>query len=268
MNTAGVTIFFDAEDRDTAHTISRSCERCVPLLHEHLGLATPKDCRIYVMTSWQRFCFQSAPVPYRILLALMLPLMYPRIKRTWEIAGGWAQKYGNRRTVGVKPPRILKAAQGLGDKIFIPEPDLNIKICHTTCHELTHAFTSHLKLPMWLNEGLAMNMVDSFMQKATVKTDSLEYLASTPKRNEPGRRRPPIKDKDALIYQFAWSYWLIRYLKENHLQTLKELLRRRLNPKAIETKVAAAMQMQEKEFRLTINSVLVTYFRENENPPG
>ena len=36
-------------------------------------------------------------------------------------------------------------------------PNLLEKIQHLTCHELVHACTAHLRLPFWLNEGIAVD---------------------------------------------------------------------------------------------------------------
>jgi len=103
----GLTQFFGAEDHDAAELISQACEKTMRLLHGRLGLDTPKGCQVYVMTSWLGFMFRSAPGPWKALLAVTLPLWAFRARKIWPLAGGWEQRYGKRRAVGVKPPRLL-----------------------------------------------------------------------------------------------------------------------------------------------------------------
>ena len=58
--------------------------------------------------------------------------------------------------IGIKPPRLLdRADRTIGGLLFRRGPDLHKKAELTTCHELTHACSARLKLPAWLNEGLA-----------------------------------------------------------------------------------------------------------------
>ena len=258
----GLTLLFDAEEKDAIQLIGEACKQSIHLIHKHLGLDTPKDCRVYVMTSWYQFFFQSAPLHYRILLILLLPILYFRIKKTWEFAGGWAQPYGKRRTVGVKPLHLIeKADLSLGGRIFIPTENKNEKVQHVTCHELVHAFTSHLRLPMWLNEGLAMSMVDKLAHKPTVKDETLSYLTQLPDKKDPGSyRKTRIKNKDALVYQTVRGYWLTRYLEDTQPELLRSILAQRFSHKVIEERVATALGMSPEKFWETIDGVLVSYF--------
>ena len=111
-----IALFFDRDERDSAELIGQACERSLRLIHACWGLETPEDCRVYVMTSWPRFVFHSAPWPWRILLAASMPLWYFRVKGIWKYAGGWAQQYGKRKAIGVKPPRLMQLAdRSMGD---------------------------------------------------------------------------------------------------------------------------------------------------------
>ena len=177
MSIDNLTLFFDPDDQDAAALIRDACEESMRVIHEHWGLDTPEDLRVYVMTSWQRFLFHSAPWPWRIYLGITHPFRYARLTRMWPYVGGWEQRYGKRRVIGIKPPHLLRSADSsLGELIFIKEGDMNEKMRHITCHELTHAFASHLRLARWLNEGLAMVTVDKLVDKPTVKPETLETL--------------------------------------------------------------------------------------------
>jgi len=213
MSIDGLTLFYDADERDTAELIRLASENSVRLIHEHWGLDTPEDCRVYVMTSWLHFVLHSAPWHWRVLLAVSIPLWYFAVRRTWPYAGGWAQRYGKRQAVGVKPPRLLQLGdRSMGDQIFIrEEEDPEEKVQHVTCHELVHAFAAHLKLPLWLNEGLAMVTVDRYFGKPTVRRETIEFLESSPHKTSQGRyRNLSAKDKNTFIYHFVRGYWLTR----------------------------------------------------------
>ena len=259
---ADLTLFFDAHERDAAELIRHACERSVQLIHECWGLDTPRDCRVYVMTSWLHFVFHSAPWHWRILLGLSMPLWVLRISKTWNYAGGWAQRYGKRRAVGVKPPRLIQLADtSIGDRVFVAEDDLSEKVQHVTCHELVHAFAAHLKLPMWLNEGLAMVTVDEFAGKPTVRPETLETLKRSSHETSPGRyRKLRVGDQDALVYHCVRGYWLTRYIKDTRPELLKSLLAQRHTHTALESQVAAALGMSDQEFWPTIDRVVASHF--------
>jgi hypothetical protein len=259
----GLALFFDPSERDAAKLIGAACEKSVQIIHEHWGLDTPEDCRVYVMTSWLRFLFHAPPWPYRILVAATLPLWYFRARKLWALAGGWHQQFGQRRAVGVKPPRLLHLADTrVGVRIFVQEDDLREKVRRNACHELTHAFTSHLGLPMWLNEGLAMVTVDRFAGKPTVQPETIEALAQSSQDTGPGRYRELRgEDMDNLMfYHCVRGYWLTRYLENTQPDLLKNLLRQKNSHGILESKVAAAYGMEPSEFWKSIDTVLVSHF--------
>ena len=262
----GLTLFFDAQEREAAGLVRDACEKSIRLIRECWGLDTPADCRVYVMTSWLHFVFHSAPWPWRILLGISMPLWYYRVKKTWPFAGGWAQRYGKRRAVGIKPPRLIQQAdRAMGELIFVQEADISEKVQHVTCHELTHAFAGHLGLPMWLNEGLAMVTVDRFAGKPTVRHRTLDILGRWSGKASPGRYRDVSpKDRDALVYHAVRGYWITRYVGETQPGLLKGLLSRRQSHRALEDEVAAALGMDHAGFWENIDSIVVSYFEQKE----
>lgn len=153
---------------------------------------------------------------------------------------GWEQKYGNVRTVGIKPPRLLETAdRRIGERIFIKEESIQDKIRSIACHELTHAFTAHLRLPAWLKEGLAMLMVDKFFLKPTVKKNTLEILKNSSDPSA-GSQRSGFKGEDTLLYLYIRGYWRTRYIYETCPDLLKELLAKPYGKKQLEVKIAGA----------------------------
>ncbi len=258
----GLTLFYRREDREAAAIIGKACAHSIEVIHDLWGLETPKDCRVYVMDSWKRFLFHSAPRPWRILLAVSMPFWIARVKKTWRFAGGWALRYGRRRVVGVKPPRLIETAQGqMGRGIFIPAADPSEKIQQVACHELTHAFTAHLKLPAWLNEGLAMVTVDRMMGRPTIQSETLRVLASPARTGAPkGYRRLRREKADGLVYHYVRGYWITRGLAETCPAALRQLLGEKSSRLALERKVATMLGMEYKEFWANIDRLTVSHF--------
>lgn len=263
MSINGLTLFFEAEERETAELICQACNKSVQLIRERWDLDTPEDCRLYVMTSWIRFIFQSAPWHWRIILGATVPLWYLRTRRLWKYAGGWAQRFGKRKVIGIKPARLVKIAdRSMGERIFVKESDMREKLKQITCHELTHAFTAHLKLPMWLNEGLAMLAVDKFSERRTVKNETIQLLEDTSFDSSLGRyRKLSVQRQDEMVYHCVRGYWLSRYIEATRPELMKNILSERYSQIALEGEVAAAYGMDHEEFWRNIDGVLASYFQ-------
>jgi hypothetical protein len=262
---SGMDIHFNEEERGTAEIVQHACEKTIHILGEQWDLKASEDCRVYVMTSWADFIFRSAPWHWKILLVLTYPLWVFRVRRMWQIAGGWMQRYGKRCAVGVKPPWLIEVAdRSMGERIFVKEESFEQKIRLITCHELTHAFTAHLRLPMWLNEGLAMVTVDKFLGTTTVKENTLQALQHSKKEQSPGKyQKVSIRDQDAMVYHTVRGYWIVRYLLDTRPDLLKRLLKERQSHEALEEKIASSYQMERKEFWAAIDGMLVTRFLTN-----
>jgi hypothetical protein len=263
----GLTLFFDAEERDAAVLVGQACIQSVPLIREQWGLDTPRDLRVYVMTSWRRFFFHSAPWPWQILLATTVPLWAPRVKRTWPSVNGWTQGYGQRRAVGVKPPRLIEmGSTQAADRIFCRPDSLETMVRQVTCHELVHAFSTHLKLPMWLNEGLATTTVDHLAGKPTIQPSTVETLGSSAYGSRAEQyRRLRSGDLEGLVYHFVRGYWLTRYLEETQPGLLASLLSRRHGHKALETRIAAAYGLSYEAFWRQIDGMVALHFRQDDD---
>lgn len=257
-----LTIHFEASDRNAAEIVRDTCESAIRLNRELWGVAPPQDCHVYIMDSLLGFVFGSAPWPWKIILALTLPLWYPAQARLWSAVGGYEQRYGRRRVVGVKSPRLIQTGDSnLGDKIFIEHADVLEKVQSVTCHELTHAFTTHLPLPTWLKEGLAMLTVDRHFERETVRSETLELLSSPPASfAAQGVQGLALGDENAILYQYAFGYWLTRYLEEAYPGLLKGLFTRCNSPAQLENEVALALQVTPSKFWEVINTRLLAYF--------
>lgn len=261
----GLRLVYHLHDSEAVPPVRQACQRSIELIRASWGLEAPQDCRVYLMTSLLGFTFDSAPWPWKVLLALSLPLWYPRQARLWSAAGGYAQRYGRRYVVGVKPPHLIQTgSRALGDKIFIRENDPIMKIQSITCHELTHAFSAHLQLPPWLKEGLAMVTVDRFFEKPTVLPETLGALARLPRQEDfEGSQAARIGSEDALIQQYIFGYWVTRYLESTRPGMLKELLARGLPSRQIEGEIAAVYDLDQSDLQGKLSALIISHFSQD-----
>jgi hypothetical protein len=242
------SIYYEPEDSETAAVIRSACQRSIELIEKTWGLSMPPQIRLYVMTSWFQFMFHSAPWGRRIIYLLTVPLWAFRAKRTWAYAGGWAVGYRNRPAIGIKPPRLLEQAdKTVGSMLFAHEDNLLRKIEHITCHELTHACAAQLRLPLWLNEGLAMRSVDHYFSLNTVKSETLELLADhPPEAKSASYQKASRMNRKELAYQTVRGYWITRYMEESYPELLRSLLSKRRSERQILQQIARILRISKK----------------------
>ena len=257
-----VTLQYDEHEQASAQLVMHAVHETELLLRSHWSLEFPENCHLLVMTSWSQFMFHAPPWPWRVALALTLPLWFARIRAMWSVAGGWTNRFGRRVAIGVKPPAQLERSDHrIGERIFVHEEDSQEKVRQITCHELTHAATSALKLPLWLNEGLAVRAVDHFSGHTTVQSQTLESLRDEKRNPKPlGYRRLQTGDRDRVVYQFARGYWLTRYLDENHTDILAHLLSRRHSSSEIEGLLSSALSINTPDLWPAIDQALFDHF--------
>lgn len=259
---SGVTVMPDPAEPDTVTWISETCAEALPFIHKQWGLAAPEDCRLYVMTSWWGFIFRSAPWPWRIWLAATLPIWAWRARRTWPYSAAWTQRYGRRVAIGVKPPRLLDHSdRSIGLRVFEAEPETRLKIRHLVCHELTHACSAHLKLPMWLNEGLAAVTVDRFLGKRTIRADSLALVkAFQPKTAPPTYRQLSRLSGPAIAYHTARNYWITHYLEAQHPGLVRRLLAAPRDARTLEAEIAGALGLEVGQLWSRVDDLVAAHF--------
>ena len=259
---SGVTVVADPAEQNTVDLIGGACARAIQLSQEMWGLGAPEDCRIYVMTSWLGFVFQSAPWPWRILLGATMPLWCFRARRTWPYSAAWTQRYGRRVAIGVKPPRLLEQSdRSIGVRMFVEEKDMQVNVQHVTCHELVHACSAHLRLPTWLNEGIATVTVDRFLKRPTIRRETLEFMRGfLPKAAPPTYRELSRMGGEAIAYHGMRAYWLVRYLEEELPGFLRRMFSIHRDPKAIEREMIVEVGMEPGRFWSEIDDVMIDHF--------
>jgi len=258
----GIVVAFEPDEQKTAELIAGTCETAIRLVQESWGLEAPEDCRIYVMTSWLGFVFRSAPWPWRVLLGATMPFWVPRARKTWPYSAAWTQRYGRRVAIGVKPPRLLEQSdRTIGVRVFVEEKDPKVNVRHVTCHELVHACSAHLRLPLWLNEGIATVTVDRFLGRPTIRPETLAFMGSfLPKAAPPTYRELSRMGGEAIVYHGVRGYWLVRYLEEERPGLLRRTFALQRDSKAIEREVAAEVGIAPERFWSEIDSMIVRHF--------
>lgn len=223
--TAGVPIHFGVGEESVAELLGSAVRRVVELLERQWDLAPPSGLNVHVLSDWRRFILESAPRGRRWIARLTMPIWGPRAAQQFAAVGGWAIPWRGAPSVGVKGPGGLRATSELGAELFEPVADLEEKLEHVACHELTHAFTAHLRLPGWINEGVAMRAVDHLAGGSTVRMESKERIQEAPRvfrtrAFKLGVRRDPRR----LLEIYATGYWATRAIDESSGDALRETL--------------------------------------------
>ena len=257
-----IPITCDPAEQATADLISGACAEALQLVQESWGLDAPQDCRIYVMTSWLGFVFQSAPWSWRILLAATLPVWSFRARRTWRYSAAWTQRYGQRVAIGIKPPRLVaQSDKSFGARMFVEEKDMPTNIRRVVCHELTHACSAQLRLPAWLNEGIATVTVDRFAGKRTILTETLNLIRDyQPKAPPPTYRALSRMRGEAFVYHAVRGYWLAGYAEEKCPGFLKRKFSLNWQARTIEQEIAIELGMRPENFWSEIDAAVSDHF--------
>jgi hypothetical protein len=149
--------------------------------------------------------------------------------------------------------------------MFVEEKDMNVNVQHVTCHELTHACSAHLGLPMWLNEGIATVTVDRFLERPTIRVETLEFMRGfLPKAAPPTYRELSRMGGEAIAYHGMRGYWLVRYLEGKHPGFLKQMFEERQDPRVIEREMITELGMEPGSFWSEIDDIVVAHFEKED----
>jgi hypothetical protein len=257
-----VPVIYNPLEKKTGQAVEEAVHKTQSLLKDKWNLVPPEDCAVYVMNSWLQFAFQSAPWRRKALLLVFFPLWAPNARRLWGMAGGWMMRHGERRAVGVKPPRLIRQGSSeIGERIFLPESDVMETLQRIVCHELTHAFTADLSLPVWLYEGLAMVATDAYFGRPTVHPETVSEIAGTlAVMQQMGAQVLNLEDHEATVRLYLRAYWITRYLDEAHPDILRKLLSQRLPTYGYEGQLAKALGFETEKLWQNLSTQLRTHF--------
>ncbi len=217
------THVFEASS-ETTSLLREACCQAVDFLPNTWSLNIP-NCYVYVTARWQTIMLEQPPLLHRSLRRAFFTVRPKRrtlMDRLWTRSAGWFQRYGKVCFIAIKPLSEFQKMNLANNQLYTPMT-YHEKFSNTLFHELTHAFTAHLKLPLWLNEGVALLSAEKALGYGMVKEETLEYL-TTPQRSLNYYQLPKLSNEQ-FLYQYAKGYWLTRYLQEQHEDVLKQLLR-------------------------------------------
>lgn len=260
-----VSIFYNSGHEELAGEMEKAFKEALPLTGELWGLDVPGRMRLYVAVSMPQFVFHSSPWLKKIFLLKLFPFWYFKAKKIWAIAGGWNMG-GKNPVVAVKPPELFKTgATSMGKIIYVDEPDDMKRFRRYVVHETVHAFSSFQRLPLWLNEGMAVVTEDRYNGSPVIKKETLERLK--PRQDDmadkPGEYRQLNRmTEDVIIGNFVRGYWLTRFLEEAHPGFLKDLLKQPLkgNHQVIDQKIASLLNIPAAELWKKIDIVILDFF--------
>lgn len=236
-----VVIAFDLAEKDSVKIIADKVNEALIVAGQAWGLSLKNNCHIYIVKSLWKYLFLFIPWQMSFLWVFVLPWWYLWSWKLWKRSGGWTQYYKEKTVIAIKAPSLWERSDfRIGALIFCEEKNMQVKIENTVCHELVHACAAGLKLPMWLNEGLAMVAVDIFSGKQTVRSDTVDYLRG----NLPPASYEdlPSLDIETTAYQYIRGYWLVRCLEAKLPGFIKtEILSQPLDKKVLEQKIANAL---------------------------
>ncbi|MGL4611389.1 MAG: hypothetical protein ACRCYY_17215 [Trueperaceae bacterium] len=198
--------------KDTESLLEEACCDAVNFLQKTWGLNTP-TCHVYVTTRWQTLYVEQPPLLWRTLYKLGLSLFknrHHRLETLWQRSAGWFERYGNLHLIAIKPLQHFQSVNLETSPLYTPMTAKQ-KFINTLLHELTHAFTAHLKLPLWLNEGFALFAAEKALGYGGLREGTLELL-QTPRKKISYLNLPNIAGED-FFYHYAKGYWLTRYLE-------------------------------------------------------
>ena len=164
-------------------------------------------------------------------------------------------------------PTAIIALGMLGFEIAAGAKDLmymnqRVNVQHVTCHELVHACSAHLMLPMWLNEGIATATVDRFMGRTMVRQETLEFVRSySPKAPPPTYRQLSRMGRDAIAYHGIRGYWIVRYLEQERPGFLRRALSRTQASRMLEHEIVNELGMKQETFWMEIDDLVAKSFR-------
>ncbi len=261
----GYWLYFEEQDRGTAEEACLALERTLAFANSRWGLKAPDHLYMVLMTGWWSYMMATAPLISRVSMMLLYPLWAGRVRRTWKFAGGWQNRFNRRCVVGIKPPRLIEVSdRSMGRRVYVDVPDVIEKMRHMVYHEVIHACAAHLRLPAWLNEGLAMLSVDDIVGRVTVQSATLETLD---RGQALSKGRQVVKlDPDTLVAHYVRGYWITRYFDETQPNLLRELLKGYLGRGGLETRLAEAAGLSRERFWLEIEGKVKAHFM--ANPPG
>jgi hypothetical protein len=134
---------------------------------------------------------------------------------------------------------------------------MQVKLQHLVCHELTHACSAHLKLPMWLNEGIAMLSVERYLGKRVISLNTQAMLREQPPHTRPPSYREMVRmDARSMALHTARGYWLVGLLEKTQPGFLKQIFSNKLQLRSIDLEMARLLGLPPEHFWQQVDDLL------------
>lgn len=243
--------------RDTESLLSEACCRAVDFLQSTWQFAIPQ-CHVYVTPRWQTIYLEHPPIIWKTAYKLGLSILKNRRERLealWQRSAGWFQRFGKLHFIAIKPLAYFQTINLQQSPLYKPM-NAKQKFSNTLVHELIHTFTAHLKLPLWLNEGVALLAAEQALGYGGLRETTLELL-HTPRKTISYFKLPNLAGED-FFYHYAKGYWLTRYLEE--YGGLEPLLKKRHAYSTINKHIQKLFKSQPTD------KVLYNHFKTSQQP--
>ncbi|MFC1920771.1 hypothetical protein ACFLYQ_03490 [Chloroflexota bacterium] len=114
---------------------------------------------------------------------------------------------------------------------------------------------------MWLNEGIATVSVDRFLEKQTIRDDTLQFIKDyQPKKKPPSYRELSRMDREAIAYHGSRGYWMVRYLEQAIPGFLRDTFAEYTDTETIEANIAEKLGIEPENFWEDIDDIVADYF--------
>ena len=257
-----VRLCYPPEEAAYAELAAETLRQSLPLVESLWGLQPPRQVRVYLHANWLRAMLHGAPLDGKLAVLLTLPFRYVFLNRLWKLAGGWTQRFPMVSLVTVKsPPHLRQSDTSLGQKLFVKIEDEADKFRVVLSHELTHAYSLHLWLPVWLSEGMAMLTSDRLLGMQTVLPETLEFTQRAAQRqHQRFEARVSLRQPEHIVEMYARGYWITRYLLEPQPEALRSVLAKPMNPADLENQLARALGWPRGQFWWHINAAVLSAY--------
>lgn len=255
-------IYHKRDDGELIDLLISACRESVVFIQDCWGLPAPRRCPICFTPSLLVFIFYAAPWYQKVIYGYYLPYWWYDSASSWRTTGGCMTNFLAYPAICIKPPREIKQSdRSVGKQLFVDEPKRTGKLRNVVCHELTHAFTCKHRLPMWMNEGLAMLTAEKFLGYQTVQPATLRAIQQRAGNNAPVAYSQfrYLQGAD-IAYQYARGYWITRYLHEVYPAVIPTLLTQAASRESCTSRMLAALETTYQQFWQDIDMKLVAHF--------
>lgn len=218
LSSHGVDIYSYPELSESAEVARKAVSQGVEFLKDTWGLSIPEGTRIYIVRSWLDLFRKTSTLLQKIMGVILQPHVLVRSRRMWRVIGGAAGIKGKEPVIGLKSIDQLAGSDPLiGGVIFRGNLDKVEVYRRVVWHELVHAAMFPVSPPRWLNEGVAMLVVDQMSHGRSIRRGTRLALQAQRLRREPRVTYRWFFPNVISMYEtYARGYWFVRFFKEAH----------------------------------------------------